>query len=210
MGHSGATYAQGLAGLEAGATALTHTLNAMAPLNSREPGLAGLVSLPSKSKGPLSSSAQSPYYSIIPDGHHLHPATVSLLYASNPQKAILITDSIELCGLPDGVYPGHSQIPSLQRKNGTRATIDGTDTLIGGCISLQQCVKNLLEWSGCNVAQAVKCVTENVASLMKLDQPAGRGVLREGYRADFVVLNDEADVLETWIAGRKVWENVEE
>ncbi|KAJ4356214.1 uncharacterized protein N0V89_004244 [Didymosphaeria variabile] len=132
MGHSTASYSDGLAGLHAGATCLTHTLNAMPPFASRIPGLAGLISLPSKHK-PI-----TPWYTIIPDGEHLHPATVSLLHKNNPKRSILITDSIELASLSDGTYPGHAQIPFEQTKAGTRATIAGTDTLIGGCIPLQE------------------------------------------------------------------------
>lgn len=41
MGHSAATYDQGLDGIKSGANLLTHTFNAMSPLHHREPGLAG-------------------------------------------------------------------------------------------------------------------------------------------------------------------------
>ncbi|KAL5118992.1 hypothetical protein ACEQ8H_003121 [Pleosporales sp. CAS-2024a] len=204
MGHSTATYEQGLVGLNAGATCLTHTLNAMPPFGSRDPGLAGLVSLAS------GHAPSPPYYTVIADGQHLHPNTVSLLHRSNPKRAITITDSIELASLPDGTYPGHSQIPFEQTKAGNRATIAGTDTLIGGCIPLQQSVRNLMEWSGCGIAEAVGAVTENVAGLMGIDGEGGRGVLKEGRRADLTVLNEQGEVLQTWIAGAKVWDREEE
>jgi N-acetylglucosamine-6-phosphate deacetylase len=200
MGHSTATYEEGLLGLNAGATCLTHTLNAMPALTSRAPGLAGLLSLP-KTHDP-----SPPYYTIIADGQHLHPATVSLLHRADPKRSITITDSIELASLPDGTYPGHSQIPFEQTKAGHRATIAGTDTLIGGCIPLQQSVRNLMEWSGCGIAEAVGTVTENVASFMRIDGNGGRGVLREGRRADLTVLSEEGDVLQTWVGGTKVWD----
>jgi N-acetylglucosamine-6-phosphate deacetylase len=204
MGHSTATYDDGLAGLQAGATCLTHTLNAMPPLASRSPGLAGLISLPQ------THDPAPPYYTIIADGQHLHPSTVSLLHRTNPQRSILITDSIELASLPDGTYPGHSQIPFEQTKAGNRATIAGTDTLIGGCIPLQQSVRNLMEWSGCGIAEAVSSVTENVAAFMGIDGVGGRGVLKEGRRADLTVLSEEGEVLQTWVAGVKVWDKEEE
>lgn len=204
MGHSTATYKEGLLGLNAGATCLTHTLNAMPPYGSRAPGLAGLISLqPTHKPAP-------PYYTIIADGQHLHPATVSLLHRTNPRRSILITDSIELASLPDGTYPGHSQIPHQQTKAGNRATIAGTETLIGGCIPLQQSVRNLMEWSGCGIAEAVCSVTENVATLMGIDGQGGRGVLREGRRADLTVLDQSGEVLQTWVAGAKVWDRDEE
>lgn len=197
LGHSAASFEEGLSAVKAGATCLTHTLNAMTPIHHRDPGLAGLITIPS------TDDTRSPYFSIIPDGNHLHPSIATMLYNANPSKCIIITDSIELAGLPDGVHPGHAQIPHQQRKTGSKVMIEGTDTLIGGCASLQECVRNLMMWSGCNIAQAVKCVTENVADFMG-DQT--RGKLEAGRRADFVVLNDEGEVLQTWIAGTKVWE----
>jgi len=197
LGHSSASFSQGQTAVQAGATCLTHTLNAMTPLHHREPGLAGLVTIPSI------DGIDSPYFSIIPDGNHLHPSVAAMLFRANPKKCIFITDSIELAGLPDGVHPGHAQIPQQQRKTGSKVTIEGTDTLVGGCASLQECLQNVMEWTGCNVAEAVRCVTENVADLMGLDD---RGKLEAGRRADFVVLNDEGEVLQTWVAGLKVWE----
>ncbi|KAF2190614.1 carbohydrate esterase family 9 protein [Zopfia rhizophila CBS 207.26] len=204
MGHSNATFDEGLLGLKAGATCLTHTLNAMSPLTSRAPGLAGLISLPS------SHSPPAPYFTLIPDGEHLHPNTVALLHNSNPKRSILITDSIELASLSDGTYPGHSQIPHAQTKLGSRVTIAGTDTLIGGCISLQQGVRNLMKWTGCGIAEAVATVTENVAGFMGIDGDGGRGVLRKGRRADLCVLSEAGEVLQTWIAGVKVWDREED
>ena len=199
LGHSSASYASGLTAVEAGASCLTHTLNAMAPLHHRDPGLAGLVA------AAPSTTSNSPYFSIIPDGNHLHPSVVTMLFRSGPSKCILITDSIELAGLPDGTYPGHSQIPFSQTKNGSRVVIEGTETLIGGCAGLSECVRNLMEWSGCGVAEAVKCVTENVAEFMG---EGTRGKLEVGRRADFVVLDDDGGVLQTWVGGRKVWQKV--
>ncbi|KAK5678070.1 hypothetical protein LTS10_009239 [Elasticomyces elasticus] len=195
LGHSSATYPQGLAAVKAGATCLTHTLNAMAPLHHRDPGLAGLVTAPSEDIYP-------PYFSIIADGNHLHPSVATMLFRSNPEKCILTTDSIELAGLPDGTYPGHAQISFQQTKVGSKVVIEGTETLIGGCAGLDECVRNLVRWSGCSVAEAVRCVTENVAGLMGEE---GRGKLEVGRRADLVVLGEEGEVQQTWVAGRKVW-----
>lgn len=63
-----------------------------------------------------------------------------------------------------------------------------------------------MAWSGCGIAEAVGTVTENVAGLMGLDGEGGRGMLKEGRRADLTVLNEEGGVLQTWVAGVKVWD----
>lgn len=190
LGHSSATYDEGLAALAVGASALTHVFNAMAPLHHREPGLPGLM------------ASGRCYYSIIPDGIHLHAAALTIALRTDAAKCILITDSIELAGLPDGVHPGHGQIPHPQRKIGNHVTIEGTDTLVGSCCTLDECVRNMVSLTGCNLAEAVRCVTENVAQMMGESK---RGVLEPGRRADFVVLTSEGYVKETWIGGERVW-----
>lgn len=67
-----------------------------------------------------------------------------------------------------------------------------------------------MSWSGCGIAEAVGTVTENVAAFMGIDGVGGRGVLKEGRRADLCVLNEGGEVLQTWVAGRKVWDRDEQ
>lgn len=148
------------------------------------------------------TDVKPPFFSILADGVHVHPTVATLLYRAAPQRAILISDSIELAGLPDGIYPGNAQIHSNQVKANGCATLEGTDTLIGAVSTVNEGVQNLIKWSGCNVAEAVRCVTENVVDMMGV---LDRGVLVEGRRGDFVVLDDEGTVLETWVAGKQVW-----
>lgn len=194
LGHSTATYEDGLAALQMGARALTHVFNAMSPLHHRNPGLAGLMSM------------GRCYYSVIPDGIHLHPSILTLCMRAGPQKCIFITDSIELAGLPDGVHPGHGQISQRQFKQGNRVTIEGTDTLVGSCSTLDECVRNAVAFSGCNLAEAVQCVTENIADMMG---EMKRGKLELGRRADFAILDHDGNVQETWVNGTKVWSNTQ-
>ncbi|KIV98152.1 N-acetylglucosamine-6-phosphate deacetylase [Exophiala mesophila] len=190
LGHSSATYEDGLAAVQLGARALTHVFNAMGPMHHRNPGLAGLM------------STGRVHYTVIPDGIHLHPSVVSMCLRTDPQKCIFITDSIELAGLADGTYAGNSQITHGQYKQGNRVTIEGTQTLIGSCCTLDECVRNAVAYTGCNLAEAVQCVTENVADLMGQSK---RGKLEPGRRADFAILDLEGKVKETWIGGARVW-----
>jgi len=172
----------------------------MSGLHQRAPGLAGLIGQREDGVPP------PPFFSLLADGVHVAPAVATLLFRAAPHRALLISDAIELAGLPDGVYPGHAQIPCAQRKEGPVATIEGTDTLIGACGTVADAVRNLVAWSGCGVAAAARTVTENVAALMCT---AERGGLAEGQRADFVVLEEDGSVRETWVSGRKVWSRVD-
>ncbi|KAI4215776.1 MAG: hypothetical protein LQ351_001763 [Letrouitia transgressa] len=192
LGHSAADFDTGIAAMRAGARSLTHVFNAMSPLHHRNPGLGGLIASP-----------EAPFYSLIADGVHLHPTIVTMAFRSNPTRCILITDALEMAGMPDGVYPGHAQIPHPQRKQGNKVVIDNTDTLIGSCVSMEDCVRNLKQWAGCSVPEAVRCATETIANLMNLQD---RGILETERRADFVVLDETGTVLQTWIKGEKVYE----
>lgn len=191
LGHSAADYDTGTRALGSGAKMITHVFNAMNPFSHRSPGIAGLI-----------SSSEKPYFSIIADGVHLHPATATLTFRANQSRCILISDAIEMAGLPDGTYAGHAQIPHAQRKVGNKVTIKGTDILIGSCSKVAECVRNLKKWSGCSLAEAVRCASQNITSLMKDEE---RGIIEEGRKADFVVLSDRGDVQEIWMMGMKLY-----
>ena len=67
---------------------------------------------------------------------------------------------------------------------------------------LDECVRNLVSMTGCGLAEAVRCVTENVAEMMGEGK---RGRLEPGRRADFAILDARGVVKETWVSGRRVW-----
>ncbi|KAK8220786.1 n-acetylglucosamine-6-phosphate deacetylase-like protein [Phyllosticta capitalensis] len=177
-------YTTGLSALTAGATGLSPS--AMPTVNWRaegDDGLVGLLTLPP------SSDPEPPFYGLLADGKHVAPSTAALLFRANQARAMLVSSA-------------------------------GAN----GSTPLAQSVRNLMKWTGCTVAEAVRCCTENVAAFMGVDgyevpgmPPAlggspsakggpGVGVLKQGRRADLVVLSDEGEVLQTWVAGRKVWE----
>ncbi|KAK5950328.1 hypothetical protein OHC33_008547 [Knufia fluminis] len=203
IGHSTASYETGKEAVQSGARSITHVFNAMNPLHHRDPGLAGLISTP--------LSVTSPYCTMIPDLVHLHPAILRMCYQASPTKCILITDSIELAGLPDAIYPANMQITYPQRKLGNRATNVADvskgekETLIGSCITLPEGVRNMVEAAGVTLAEAVRCASANIADLMNDES---RGKLVAGRRADFVVFDKHGHVKQTWIGGKLVWGRV--
>lgn len=153
----------------------------------------------------------------------MHPSVLRMALCADPDRCILITDSVELAGLPDGIYPGNGQIAQRQRKVGSRVTLvrddqeteteglskaeqEKEEVLVGSCSNLHDCVRNMVAMTGCGIAEAVRCVSENVAGLMGESM---RGVLEPGRRADFVLLDADAyRIRETWMQGLKVFGNV--
>lgn len=84
MGHSDATYKQAMEGKLAGASGVTHLFNAMRPMHHREPGLAGL--------GLMDDDL---YVEIIPDGIHIAPGIVRMVFRMKPASRIIaVSDSV--------------------------------------------------------------------------------------------------------------------
>lgn len=187
LGHTAADYDTGMRALKAGAKMLTHVYNAMNSFSHRSPGVAGLV-----------SSLEAPYFSVI--AGDLHPAALAMTFRANREKCILISDAVVLAGLPDRDYLGHAQIP---KQWSDLASIEGNENQIGSCKSVEETVQDLRKCSGCSLAEAVRCASENITALMNDEE---RGLIEEGRKADFVVLSDGGKVQQTWLKGEMVYE----
>jgi len=188
-GHSMATYEQAQAGLQAGIRYGTHLFNAMPALDHRAPGLAvALLTSPQASVG------------VIPDGIHLHPAIVKLIWqAKRPGQVNLVTDAMAALGNPPGRYQlGNFEV--LVDETSARLK-DGR--LAGSILSLDQAVRNLIAFTQCRPEEAMAAVTEVPARLLGL---ADRGVVRPGAQADLVLLTGGLEVSATLIGGRMAWQ----
>ena len=184
LGHSNATYQEAQSGISAGADHATHTFNAMRPLDHREPGILGAV----LENDELTAD-------IIADGIHVHPSVLKLfLSAKGADRAILITDAISATGMPDGVYSlGGLEV---QVSNG-RCEYQGK--LAGSVLTLDRAIRNVMNFAGWPLQQAVKLATLNPAQRLGISDQ--RGLLALGRRADLVVLTPEGQVAHTIIGG---------
>jgi N-acetylglucosamine-6-phosphate deacetylase len=183
LGHSDADLRTCERGIEAGARHATHTFNAMRPLNHRDPGILGAVLTDSR----LSAD-------IIPDGVHVDPAIVGLFArAKGPEQTVLITDATAATGMPDGVY----RLGSLEVEvRDGRCTSDGK--LAGSVLTMDRAVRNLAQFAGWTLEQAVAAASLNPARVGGL---SNKGALTARADADFVVLNAVGEVERTFVGG---------
>lgn len=180
IGHSDANYETALDATQHGATMITHLFNAMRPFYHRNPGIFGLLG---------QSERRRPYYGLIADGIHLHPTSIKIAYNAHPHGAILVTDAMRLCGLPDGVYEWTNGERII--KNGARLTLEGSDKIAGSSATLIECVNNFRRWSNTSTAEALNAVTATPAKMMGLE--GVKGSLDSGADADLVVLGEKED-----------------
>ena len=184
LGHSDATAEQASAVADAGATFGTHIFNAMSSITSRRPGLAGFLLTDHRMR-----------FGMINAEVHLGPRGVEMIWAVAPDRVVLVTDAIAATGIGDGTY----------RLGEIVVTVDGNITrnqrggLAGSVLTLDRAVRNLIEITGCTLAQAVRAASRSPAEALGLDD---RGNLDPGRNADLVLLDEDLDVAGTIVDGR--------
>jgi N-acetylglucosamine-6-phosphate deacetylase len=185
MGHSDARVCEAEAGFLAGARSATHTFNAMRLIDHREPGLAAYV-----------LDKRSLFAEIICDGVHVDPLMVRLYCRAKDQdRMILVTDGISATGMPDGTYMlGDLEV---EVRNG-RCTSNGT--LAGSVLTLDRGVKNLMEFTGADLATAAAAASRNPSQLMGISDTWG--TIKVNRQANITVLSSAAEVIQTFLGGR--------
>lgn len=189
IGHSGATYEQAWECINNGAQSATHTFNAMKLLHQHFPAIMGAV---------LESDI---YCEAICDGRHLAPGTVRfLLKCKGWDKVVAITDSIMAAGLPDGHYKlGVNDVVVVDGD----AQLANGGSRAGSTLTTGQALKNIVKFTGHPVEDVVPLLTENPARMLHMD--AKKGYLKPGYDADMLLLDDELNVVRTFVSGRTVF-----
>lgn len=172
LAHTSCTFEQAKKAVEAGATHVTHLFNAMLPMNHREPGLIGAAS-----EFKLNSE-------IICDGIHIHPAVIHLMFRAMPEQMLLISDSINPTGLPDGFYTaGGLPIEVKDKKAFLR---DGT--LAGSTITLFDGVKLAMEF-GVPEEEAILSATYRPAKAVRCEDKIG--LIEIGRSADLLLVSND-------------------
>ncbi len=185
LGHSLASPERIDASIERGMTHVTHLFNAMGPLHHRAPSVPGHV---------LAEPRLS--CDLICDGVHVHPDMVVLAASVLGERLVLITDQI---AVPDG--PGPDFGAGAVHDDG-RAIRLADGRLAGSSLTLDRAVRCATEFRALTFEAAIAAVTLRPAKLLGVE--AERGTFRVGARADFAVLDADAHVAQTWIAGERI------
>ncbi len=102
----------------------------------------------------------------IADGHHLPPATLrSMLRAKGSARSILVTDAIELAGMPPGRYTRRGVEAELTPEG--KVVLVGTPYLAGSASTMPLLLERAVSDGGLTFPEAVRLVTIQPETLMQ-------------------------------------------
>ncbi len=187
--HSTADYDLAMRAFAEGVSQVTHLYNAMTGMGHRNPGLAGAA-----------ADHESIAAELICDGIHVHPAVVRQTFKMfGDDRIILISDSMEAVGMPDGNY---SLGGLFVEKKGRKACLkDGT--IAGSVTDLMGCLVTAVKEMGIPLESAVKCASENPAKAVGIYEETGS--ITPGKRADLVLLDEKDLSIRTVILGGEIF-----
>jgi N-acetylglucosamine-6-phosphate deacetylase len=191
LGHSGATYDEALAAIEAGARHATHLFNRMPPFHHRNPGLVGAV-----------LDRDEVTAEVICDGAHVHPSLVRMAVAlKGTARVVAITDGTSVAGCPVGVGGLLGGLP-ITAGNRTALLPDGT--IAGSVITMDAAFRWLTGALGLSMVDAAAMCATTPARALGLSDV---GSLDVGAAADLVVLDQHRRVVRTYVAGQLVYDS---
>lgn len=189
LGHSNATSAQVNSALKCGATGFTHLFNAMSPLTSREPGMVGAALLDDNS-----------FCGLIVDHFHVHQQSCQLaVKCKGAEHIMLVTDAMS--------HVGSNQVTATFagmeiKRQGNKLTIEG-GRLAGSSLDMASAVRNTHQDLNIGLADSLNMASLTPAKFLKINQHKGK--IATHYFADWVALDEQQQVLETWISGKQVY-----
>lgn len=186
MGHTEATFEEAADAIWHGLSHVTHTFNAMTPLNQRAPGVIGAALT-----APVTAE-------LIADTFHVHPGLFALMAKAKGDKLVLMTDCTRAGGLSDGTYDLGGQ--AIFVKGIECRLSDGT--IAGSVLRLNNAVSNMRAHTDLPIWQVVNMASRNAARAIGETR---KGELTEGKDADIILVDDTFAVKRTIVRGRTVY-----
>lgn len=141
--------------------------------------------------------------SIIADGYHLTKEEVrSFFKVKGVDNTILVSDALDLAGLPPGEYiRGERKLlltPEVVK-------FPGENVLAGAASPIRRCIEVMMDFTQCSIAEAIKMACSNPAKMFSLDH---LGELNLGKRADLILFSkagNKIEIQKTFVNGKQVY-----
>ncbi|MDO4193072.1 MAG: amidohydrolase family protein [Erysipelotrichaceae bacterium] len=194
--HTNANFEECNKGIEAGIRTATHLGNVMTGLHHRDVGTFGACLLDDRV-----------WCELICDGMHVSlPMIRIVMKVKDHDKIMMVSDNGDYLGAKPGHYMGSKDNANNDRRTIT-VTEDGfvlseTGRISGSSKPVIYGISNLVEKLGMDLSEVVRMSSLNPALHYGLE---GRGSIAKGNFADFVVIDDDYNVLNTFVDGKEVW-----
>lgn len=141
--------------------------------------------------------------SIIADGFHLTKEEVrSFFKIKGADKTILVSDALDLAGLPPGEYT-RGERTLLLTPNVVK--LPKENVLAGAASPISKCVGVMMDYTQCSLSEAIQMASTNPAKMLSLNN---LGNIEQGKRADLVVFSlkdNKMKIEKTYVAGKLVY-----
>jgi len=189
LGHSATSFEQAQEAFQRGISHVTHLFNAMSLIHHRAPSASVAALLQPEVT-----------VEVVPDGIHLHPAMVDLIFRiKGPKRVAIITDAVRAAGMPDGEYPSGEHGEKVRLSDGSVRLEDGT--LAGSALTMDKAVRQSMEYATLSLQQAIQSAVQTPMASLGLKRPAFLGI---GLIADIVGLNAQGQTRFCMVAGEVV------
>ena len=191
--HSNALYQEALDSFQWGITVTTHTANVMAGIHHRRVGGLGACLL-----------NDEVYNELICDGLHVANEMIELMLRvkKNPfDKFMMVSDNVPMAGAPIGRYHLSGMFDVNIDEKGY--CLSDTGRLCGSTLPVIRGIHNLAENLHLPLTEIVKMSSRNPAQVYGAPQP---GRLAAGMDADFIIIDEDYQVLKTFSEGRCVYD----
>ena len=191
--HSNALYQETLESFQWGITVTTHTANVMAGIHHRRMGGLGACLL-----------NDEVYNELICDGLHVANEMIELMLRvkKNPfDKFMMVSDNVPMAGAPIGRYHLSGMFDVNIDEKGY--CLSDTGRLCGSTLPVIRGIRNLAENLRLPLTEIVKMSSRNPAQVYGAPQ---KGRLAAGMDADFIIIDEDYQVLKTFREGRCVYD----
>jgi N-acetylglucosamine-6-phosphate deacetylase len=141
--------------------------------------------------------------SIIADGFHLTREEVRSFYkAKGVNSTILVSDALDLAGLPPGEYTRGERTLVLTPDV---VKLPKENVLAGAASPINKCIGVVMEYTQCSLKDAVQMATSNPVEMFSLNDI---GKIEPGKRADLILFtmeNHKMQIKKTFVSGQLVY-----
>ncbi len=191
--HSDCGYKEAMAAYDRGLSVSTHTGNVMTGMHHRDVGGLGAALLHNKAD-----------CEVICDGMHVSLEMLQIYFkVKDTKRFMMVSDCTSFSGAPVGSYKAWGDVGGMiVTKEGFVLT--DTGRLMGSSQPVLFGIKNLVENLKLPMETVLFMSSLNACRKYGLDKY--KGSIKLGKDADFVVINDDYEAMETFVKGRKVYD----